>query len=102
MRDYEFNDEIIKEAINRTISSGATRRLSYADSILERWHEIGVKNIEDIPKKPITIKKEKRNNFHNFKERKYDFDAIEKAVMNGTWNDPDKRESVHIYNNTGE
>ena len=102
MRDYEFNDEIIKEAINKTISSGATRRLSYADSILERWHEIGVKNIKDIPEKPITIKKEKRNSFHNFKERKYDFDAIEKAVMNGTWNDPDKRESVHIYNNTGE
>lgn len=85
-----FPLEIILEACRRTINHTHTPNFQYADKILKSWHEKGVKHLKDIgeldrppAQEPKTAVRRdvSRNRFHNFQQRKYDFDQLEKNLI---------------------
>ena len=94
---YGYPIEIILEAVDRTMRSLAKPSFFYADSILNRWHDAGVKNADDISVLDASRKEKKTypsasstssasvlstgNRFRNFDERQYDFDVLEKELL---------------------
>ncbi len=93
--EYGFDISIIKEAAARTIRSLAKPNFTYANSILSKWHEQGVRNLSDIealdreysknmkneyPKKKPAAAASANNRFKNFSERDYDMDALEEEL----------------------
>lgn len=96
--DYCFDNEIILEACNRTIRAIHSPSFEYADSILTKWKEHDVKTLKDIeaidqavPVKPVKIFTAKtagnganngsNNKFNAFPHHNYDFDLLEKKIM---------------------
>lgn len=97
---YGFRLDIILEACNRTISSIHQPSFKYADSILGRWKEKNIHSISDLKalddahekRKAVNAETARRQTssipvkktaFNNFQQSDYDFDAIEKALLNG-------------------
>ncbi|MBR5375788.1 MAG: DnaD domain protein [Lachnospiraceae bacterium] len=93
--EYGFDISIIKEAAARTIRSLAKPNFTYANSILSKWHDQGVKDLSDIealdreyaqnakkdyPKKKPSGAPAAANRFKNFAERDYDMDELEKEL----------------------
>ncbi|MCM1466836.1 MAG: DnaD domain protein, partial [Alistipes sp.] len=92
--DYCFNNEIILEACNRTIKAIHSPSFEYADTILTGWKKKNVRKLADIstldettPPKPMKIfnsassSAAKKNKFNDFPQRTYDFDLLEKRLM---------------------
>lgn len=97
---YGFRLDLILEACNRTISSIHQPSFKYADSILSRWKEKNIHSVSDLKALDDAHEKRKAVNtntaarqssgvavkktaFNNFQQSDYDFDAIEKALLNG-------------------
>ena len=93
--ESKYSEEFITEACERTILHIGKSSFQYADCILKRWEKAGLKTLSDIKKydkihkninssaKGVTISAGKKSNFfHNFKEREYDYDALERTLMN--------------------
>lgn len=91
-RDYCFDNDIIIEACNRTIKAIHAPSFEYADSILTKWKKNNVTKLSDIasldetaPSKPMKIFNTKpsgnSNKFNDFPQRTYDFDLLEKQMM---------------------
>lgn len=101
---YGFSIDIILEACNRTMEKINSPSFNYADSILVRWKEKGVKNLSDIKTLDEDFQKEKtrqkehanenkknngktattknyHNRFINFEQRSYDYDALERELL---------------------
>lgn len=91
---YGFQQDIILEACTRTINTIHQPSFKYADSILSRWKEKGVSTLSDLAsidqahEKRRQVNQEnaasqpvKKTAFNNFPERDYDFDALEKALL---------------------
>ena len=90
-----FTTDIIIEACKRTIDSIHKPDFRYANSILENWKKQGILSISDIQKldqehknKTLEAKLKKnnkpavqKNSFHNFDQRTYDFDELEKELL---------------------
>ena len=57
--EYGFSSEIIQEACRRTISATHQPSFEYADTILGRWHQNGVKHLADITALDEAFQKEK-------------------------------------------
>ncbi len=86
--------DLIKEACKRTVLKTGKPAFEYADSIIQKWYKQGVKNISDIEKIDFEFNKTKSenknrlndtrkaggktNNFVNYEQRKWDFDALNK------------------------
>ncbi|MDR1067026.1 MAG: DnaD domain protein [Clostridiales bacterium] len=87
--------DVILEACDRTIMQIGQPKFSYADKILERWNESGIKTPQDViaeeekfyaarEKSAEAAKAQKRvrstrvNRFANFKQREWNYDQIEK------------------------
>ena len=94
---YAFSLDIVEEACTRTISATHQPSFEYTDSILTRWHQSGVKTMDDIKKldetyqqnKKVHISKEKtatNNKFNNFVQRSYDYDQLEKKLLSRNQN----------------
>lgn len=99
--EYGFSMDIILEAVSRTMKAIAKPSFPYADSILKRWSEGGVRSMDDIdsmtpvwasasrtagaasgrPASVSTGKRSSHNKFHNFPERQYDFDELEERLL---------------------
>lgn len=99
---YGFNMDIIIDACRRTLSATSKPSFKYADSILTKWHEKGIKNINDIKvldiehqnsmnthnrnsnNKNADIKNsdKAKNTFNNFNQRTYNYEALEKELLN--------------------
>lgn len=92
--DYCFDNDIILEACNRTIRAIHSPSFEYADSILSNWKNKNVRNLADVavldesaPKRPMKIFNNtgsvaaKKNSFNDFPQRTYDFDLLEKRLM---------------------
>lgn len=92
--DYGFDAELIEEACKRTIMSMSKPNFSYADGILRKWKDAGVRNLTDLKKvdegfrasitipvgtKPATTKTV--NKFNSFSQRTYNFDEMEKSLI---------------------
>ena len=89
--EYHLPIDIIKEACGRTAIQANKPSFQYADKILQRWAEAGVKTMEDIAvldrefanqktKNSTKKNEEKRskNRFINYPQHEYDFDEIER------------------------
>ena len=94
--EFGFTVDIILEACRRTIRQTHQPNFQYADKILEQWHISGVKSLSDIErldqqrrneqKKPAqktqTPPKSAGNRFNNFSQREYDYNQLEKQLLN--------------------
>ncbi len=99
---WHFNMDIIREACTRTVMNATKPTLNYADGILSRWFQSGVKTPDDIKvldeeharrmaasrgedsakdsKTVGTVSKSARE-AQNFEQRNYDYAAIERALL---------------------
>lgn len=59
LTDYAFDLSVILEACNRTVTYSSSPNLNYLGSILDKWHDNGIKNIEDIKQLDAAHTKEK-------------------------------------------
>ncbi len=98
-KDYGFDRDLVLEACSRTINAIHTPSFQYADSILTDWKKAGVKTLADV--KGMDARRAERansaakrfqsygnavnnapnnrksnNQFHNFKQRDTDYDAL--------------------------
>ena len=91
-KDLGFTDDIILEACKRSVTGTDKNRLQYADTILKSWKNSQVITISDVAKLDEEFKKRKttvdsqkpnykKSSFHQFKQRDYDFDALEKQLL---------------------
>ena len=92
--EYGFSSDIIQEACRRTISATHQPSFEYADTILGRWRQNGVKHLSDISALDDAYQKEKSagrtasrpraavKNMNNFERRTYDMDALEEQLLN--------------------
>lgn len=100
LQTYNFELPIILEACKRTIQKTHQPSFAYADKILSGWYTSKVKTLGDIKAldeehqltNPIYVKKGKdfskpTNRFHNFDQRNYDFDALEKRFQQQLFSD---------------
>ena len=85
---------MILEACNRTMDAIHQPSFEYTDSILNRWRAAGISSMEELRTfdaqreekiakgaKKASRKKEGTNKFHNFEQRDYDFDELEKKLF---------------------
>ena len=97
---YGYGMDIIAEACKRTVISTGKASFKYANGILKGWHDAKVKKLEDIiaadeefrrkkatgqagdaaPKKESATKGSS-GKFHNFAERKYDYESLMKDIL---------------------
>ncbi len=92
LNTYAFPPEIIEEACNRTVSAVDKNRFAYAESILAKWHEKGVREKKDITaldeeflkskgipdkQKNAPRKNARTDAFNSFEQRKIDYDSLE-------------------------
>lgn len=94
--EFDFTIDIILEACSRTIRQTHQPNFQYADKILEQWHGSGVKSLSDIERldqqrkkrqkksEPVSVKPPKAsgNRFNNFSQREYDYNKLEKQLLN--------------------
>ena len=91
---YGFDTELIKEACSRTINQIHKPSFDYAEKILEKWKNSGVKSMADVSaldeiheqKAAAAREKEKsaanKNKFHNFSQRSDDmYIELEKVIF---------------------
>lgn len=91
LQTYNFELPIILEACKRTIQKTHQPSFAYADKILSSWYTAKVQSLDDIKaldeehqlynptyKKRGNDSSKPENRFHNFDQRNYDFDALEK------------------------
>ncbi len=94
---YGYGMDIIREACNRTVLATGKPSIRYANGIIKGWHDAKVTKPEDIAAldeqfrsrntgdahtagKKTGTKKASAGKFHNFSERKYDYDELMKDV----------------------
>lgn len=88
--EYNFTMDIIKIACERAAEYTGRVSFSYANTVLENWHNMNVKSVEDIDKldseaktkatKTKTVHKPVKNVFTNFQQRKYTEEEIKKII----------------------
>lgn len=96
MKDYGFTLDVIQEACRRTMANISQPSFPYTDKILKDWHSQGVHSIRDIQPLDEDHKKKQaarsatrqtrtpasNNRFNNFPQHEYDYDEIEKRLLN--------------------
>lgn len=85
--DYGFSKEMVLKALENSTKI-SNPNISYFDAILEKWHQKGYKNPEDLAndkrpsskKEPQQIKKTTqvtKNKFHNYEQKMGEYSAAE-------------------------
>ena len=94
-KEYGFLLDIIQEACDKTVMNTDTHRFAYADGILSKWYQAGVRRKADIDAVDSSFKKQSetkkrtqkndtrvtKNNFNNFTQNSYDFDQLEQHIL---------------------
>ncbi len=89
-KEWGFTLPVIETACERTVLAVDKHRFAYADSILASWNRSHVHTPEDIhtadkayhKNKPAQTRSSVLNNqFNQFPQRDYDFDALEKELL---------------------
>lgn len=102
---YRFPMDIIKEACERTVLGASKPTLHYADSILTRWYQSGVKTLDDIARldrehtieranakaqkaqsRPRRTVSGAANGYSDYGEHAYDYDSLERQLANSSNN----------------
>ena len=96
---YAFSMDLIKDACRRAIQATGKASFAYADTILTNWHKNDVHTLKDIvkldaarQKKPKADAKSSKaaqqtasgTRFNNFPQRTYNYDQLEKQLLNTT------------------
>ena len=95
---YALSMDIIKEACRRTIAATGKPSFEYADTILTNWYKNNVHTLNDIIKLDTAHQKSRSaaksretsgrqttgNRFNNFPQRTYNYDQLEKQLLNTT------------------
>lgn len=95
---YALSMEIISEACRRTIQAIGKPSFEYADTILTNWHNNHVHNLNDIATLDAAHQKSRSaaksrehaqrpaasNRFNNFPQRTYNYEQLEKQLLNTT------------------
>ncbi|MEG0805699.1 MAG: DnaD domain protein, partial [Lachnospiraceae bacterium] len=92
-QEYGFTLDIITEACGRTITAIHQPSFEYTDRILNNWHKSSVKHLEDVAKLDQSYQKNKTansqkkrtstdNKFTNFSQRSYNYEQLEKQLLN--------------------
>ena len=94
---YALSIDLIKEACRRTISATGKPSFEYADTILTNWYKNGVHTVNDIARLDAAHQKSRSpsksrestgrpasNRFNNFPQRTYNYDQLEKQLLNTT------------------
>ena len=95
---YALSMDIISEACRRTIQAIGKPSFEYADTILTNWHNNRVHTLNDIVKLDAAHQKARSaaksrehapypaagNRFNNFPQRSYNYDQLEKQLLNTT------------------
>lgn len=85
--DFAYDMSVIGIACERTVLNTDRKRFNYADSILSRWHDLGVRNKSDIDRLDPPKKKQSspattdRNRFNQFSQNSYDYTALEQKLI---------------------
>ncbi len=93
--EYGFSMDLIVDACNRTINTIQKPSFQYADSILQRWLKKGVKSVNDLKSiddehdkvkdakiaRPQPSNTPAKTTFNNFPQRTYDYDAVERMLL---------------------
>lgn len=96
---YGFNMDIVLDACNRTMNTIHQPSFEYADSILTKWKEKGIRTLSDVKvldsehqkNKDAYIKSHRevketstktKNTFNNFNQRTYNYESLEKELLN--------------------
>lgn len=95
LKDWNFSQELIAEACSRTMTAIHQPSFEYADSILSRWKTRGVTRLSDLDaldeqhqaarkqtEGSAAPKTAQSSRFHNFRERSYNFQELEKQLIN--------------------
>lgn len=95
LKEYGFTMDIVKEACSRTITQTAQPSFKYAEGILSKWKQGDVKSLNDIAgldeqhqkrvkaaEKGAETKAKSSNKFNNFHQREYDYEKLEKQLLN--------------------
>lgn len=95
LKEYGFSLELILEACSRTMAAIHQPGFEYADKILKNWQKNGVTVSSDLKaldnehhssrsksETSLPRKISSANRFHNFREREYDFNELEKKLIN--------------------
>lgn len=93
LNEYELPLDVVKLACERTVMQTGKVSFAYADSILRKWKDAGVKTVENIEildrafaaKKSVKVAEPKpmatspkQNRFINYTQRQWDFEKLEK------------------------
>ena len=89
--EYGFTLEIITLACQRTMSAIHQPSFEYADKILTRWRQQGVHHAADVSALDQQYQNTRRtaskaaasgNKFNNFDQRSYDYEDLERKLLN--------------------
>lgn len=92
-KDLGFDLPLVLEACRRTMAATHQPSFEYTDSILSNWHDSHVRSMDDIKALDQAYSRAKhvsapvkdapkRNKFNNFNQRDYDYDKLEKMLLN--------------------
>lgn len=95
---YGFTIDLITEACQRTVSKIGQPSFQYAEGILSKWKEQGVRSMADVEQRDAEHQKRKKtasdqnaarktapaassNRFNNFHQREYDYQKLEEQLL---------------------
>lgn len=87
MNQFGFSSEVILKACERSVLATDRNRIQYANAILSKWHEAGVKSAKDIETADASYQKvssssvKKDGGFNDFNQRSYDYEALEEMLL---------------------
>lgn len=100
MNEYGFDLPLILEACKRTVTKTGGSSFAYAEGILSNWKKQNIHSMKDVEeenerfqaarKKKTAADKDSGktstpNRFHNFQQRDYDYDQLEKDLLKSQW-----------------
>ncbi|MCM1183016.1 MAG: DnaD domain protein [Roseburia sp.] len=94
-KEYGFLPDIIQEACDKTVMTTDSHRFAYADGILSKWYQAGVRCKADIARADASRRQSAqtgsgkvksdtnvtKNKFNNFSQNTYDFDRLEQTIL---------------------
>ena len=86
-KEYGFTHDMILAACEKAALAVDKNRIEYTDGILKSWLKQNIHNLAEAEaaNKAFSQKKQtnaaKTSSFHDFKQRKYDYDALEKELL---------------------
>lgn len=97
LNTYGFTIDLITEACQRTVSKIGQPSFQYAEGILSKWKEQGVRSMADVEHRDAEHQKRKKattdqntvrktapasnNRFNNFHQREYDYQKLEEQLL---------------------